>query len=491
MIPRSRVLLYLSAAGASCALYRRGALMDVRSLPGGEEGWEAFNDYLLRHTDTAIAIAVDTVDEVYRLEALPRVHGADRREMTDRRLRQLVHQTPYRAALRQGRVAGPTAHERYLLMGLTNAEIIRPWLDIAHLRAAHIAGIWLLPALTIPLARRFGLVQGRLLLVSEQTGGLRLSYLDDGELRFSRLAPVDGTGYDDALRNYGDEIERTRQSLVGQRLLTRSEPLRTVLVDPLNTLDGLHALLPESSGFRCERVPRATLIDALRLPPSLLAESSDALYLRLLASAPGGANLMTAEQHALTRAHWLRRSLHVATGVWLGLTLSVSAVLTLDAWRLQRETAAQMASEAAHRAEEATFLNPAGGVAAVRARLRAVDAWRALPRPEPPPTALFRATAETVRFHPRVRAQRLDWNDADGEARLSIEGEVTPFGGDFQLAHDHVREFAEALRTRLAGSHEVAVTLWPLNASPQQTQEGEFGHSTVNARFRVEARTSP
>lgn len=491
MIPRSRVLLYLSAAGASCALYRRGALLDVRSLPGGEEGWEAFNDFLLRHPDTAIAIAVDTVDEVYRLEALPRVHGADRREMTERRLRQLVHQSPYRAALRQGKVVGPTAHERYLLMGLTNADLIRPWLDIAHLRAAHLAGIWLLPALTIPLARRLDLVQGRLLLVSEQTGGLRLSYLDDGELRFSRLAPVDGTGYDDALRNYAEEIERTRQSLAGQRLLTRSEPLRTVLIDPLNTLDGLHALLPESSGFRCERVPRATLIDTLGLPPSLLAESSDALYLRLLASAPAGANLMTAEQHALTRAYWLRRGLHLATGVWLGLTLGAAVVLALDAWRLQRATAAQMAEETAHRAREAAVLDPAGGVDAVRTRLRAMDAWRALPRPEPPPTALFRATADTVRLHPSIRAQRLDWNDAGTEALLTVEGEVTPFDGDFQLAHDHVREFAETLRTRLAGSHQVVVTLWPLDASPQQTQEGEFGHSTVNARFRIEAKTKP
>ena len=176
----------------------------------------------------------------------------------------------------------------------------------------------------------------------------------------------------------------------------------------------------------------------------------------------------------------------------MALQLAAAALRDrLDAWRLRRETAAQMASEAAHRAEEAAILNPAGGVAAVRARLRAVDAWRALPRPEPSPTALFRATAETVRLHPGVRARRLDWNDAGGEARLTIEGEVTPFGGDFQLAHDHVREFAEALRTRLAGSHEVAVTLWPLNASPQQTQEGEFGHRTVNARFRIEARTRP
>jgi hypothetical protein len=58
------------------------------------------------------------------------------------------------------------------------------------------------------------------------------------------LAPVDGSQYENPLESYAEEIERTRQALVGQRLLARTEPLRTVLLDPLNTLSELHAFLP-------------------------------------------------------------------------------------------------------------------------------------------------------------------------------------------------------------------------------------------------------
>ena len=63
MIPLgSRLLLYLSAAGASCALQRNGQLSEVQYLPGEEEGWEAFNARLMAHPDTPVAIAVGAPD---------------------------------------------------------------------------------------------------------------------------------------------------------------------------------------------------------------------------------------------------------------------------------------------------------------------------------------------------------------------------------------------------------------------------------------------
>jgi len=489
----TRILLYLSAAGASCGLYRRGILNEVCNLPSGEEGWEAFNDYLLRHPGQPIAIAVDTVDEVYRQEPLPRAHGADRREMTDRRLRQLVHQSPYRAALRQGAVAGPTAHERYLLMGLTNPEIIRPWLDIAHMRAAHLVGIWLLPALAIPLARQFHLDTGRLLLVSEQTGGLRLTYLDGGELRFSRLAPVDGSPYKNPLQSYAEEIERTRLSLVGQRLLARAEPLRTLLIDPLHTLQELHGLLPAAAGFRCETVTRAALIDTLDLPPSLLAESSDALYLRLLANAPRGANLMTSEQHAITRAHWLRRGIRFVAATWFGASVMLSAILLIDSVRLEHQVGQHRQTENRFRAEEAQLLDRAGGVDAVKKRLKRAHAWEMITTLDASPSPMFGAAFEVIQAHDALQAHQLKWTflATHGKPHLTLEGEITPFDGDFQRAHQYVQAFAGDLQKRLGASHAVRVAAWPLNSSSETSQEGEFGHGSPNARFSLEVDGRP
>lgn len=487
-----RILLYLSVAGASCALHRRGRLEEVQTLPAGEEGWEMFNGLMLRHPGLPVAIAVDTVDELYRPERLPRVHGVDRREMTDRRLRQMMHHSPYRAALRQGRVRDEARRDHYLLMGLGNPEIIRPWLDIVHLRGSHLAGIWLLPALAIPLARHLGL-DGGLLLVSEQTGGLRLTYLEHGALRFSRLAPVDSSQFENPLESYAAEIERTRQALVGQRLLARAEPLRTVLLDPLDTLAELHAFLPESEGFRCERIKRPRLLETLDLPPSLLAESTDGLYLRLLVSAPPSANLMTREQREETRIRWWSRGLRFVAGAWIGLSCLFSAGLLLDAWRLDRASDSLRAATQRHIEEETRALADAGGADQARRRLNAIHAWRALEARDKSPIPPFKAVFEAAAGTGNTQLNRVEWHAQPVATRvlLSLEGEIAPFDGDFNGAHQRVRNLHDRLQQRLAPDMRVNVRLWPLDSAPELGLEGEFGHSRLHARFGIEATEQP
>lgn len=490
-----RLLLYLSAAGASCALSRHGSLGEVRALPPGEEGWEIFNGLLLQHAGIPVAIAVDTVDELYRQDPLPRVHGPDRWEMTERRLRQIIHHSPYRAALRQGRPREDGQRDRYLMMGLTNPEIIAPWLDIMHVRGAYLAGIWLLPALSMSLARQLRLTRSRLLLVSEQTGGLRLTYLEDGELRFSRLAPVDGSQYENPLESYAEEIERTRQALVGQRLLARTERLRTVLLDPLNTLSELHAFLPESAGFQCESIQRGQLLDTLGLPPSLLTESADALYLSLLPGAPASANLMTRGQRELARARWLGRGLRHGALAWLALSILACGGLLLDAWRLDRETAERLRATQALRQQEHDLLRGAGGAAALHRRLDALAAWQAVSGRDHSPGSAFRAALAAVEATGDILPRRLDWSSraADGghESSLTLEGEITPFDGQFRIAQRHVETLKARIQQGMPAGSRVEVLRWPLDASPEHGLEGEFGHSRLSARFRIQAKGQP
>lgn len=485
-----RILLYLSAAGASCALYRRGQLSQVRYLPGEEEGWESFNELLMANPNMPVAIAVDSVDEIYRAEILPRAFGRDRAEMTARRLRQLVHQSPYRAALRQGREKSDGARgDRYLIMGLTNPEQVRSWLDIIHLRATPLAGIWLLPSLSDGLIRRFNLKDPHLLVVSEQTGGLRLSYLEGGELRFSRLAPVDGAQFDDPLEGYAQEIGRTRQALVGQRLITREDSLKVVFLDPLDTLDGLHAFLPESAGFQCSSIERGRLIDTLGLPPELLAESADALYLALLAWAPASANLMTPEQRTLTRRFWFSRGLRFAAATWLALSLAFSCLLLADAWRLQRHGAELEEQTAQLYRRESALLDPVGGEAQLRRRLAAVEAWNAVSLVDKSPGPLLVTAGDAAAGIPDLQLNRLLWRE-DGVPALTLEGEFPGFAGDYLKSHARIRDFALQLERRLPG-YAVRVLAWPLEIAPDRIQQGEIGHGVSAAHFQLELRRKP
>jgi hypothetical protein len=440
-----------------------------------------------------VAIAVDSVDELYRGEILPRAWGRDRAEMTSRRLRQLVHQSPFRAALRQGRERNATTRgDRYLIMGLTNPEQIRPWLDIMHQRGAPLAGIWLLPALSANLVRRFRLKDQRLLLVSEQTGGLRLTYLESGELRFSRLAPVDGSQHENPLEGYAEEIERTRQALVGQRLITREEKIKVVLLDSLNTLNDLHAFLPESAGFQCISINRSRLLDALKLPHALLAESTDALYLSLLAHAPASANLMTAEQRASSRTFWLRRGLIFGAAAWLTLSVAATLLLLGDAWRLGRQSDTLQSQARADRMRETTLLAPVGGASQVGQRLAAVEAWNAVRLRDRQPGALLDAAQAAANGIAGVELTRINWINADAAAAISlaIDGDLPAFAGDYRAAHASIAALARLLGEKLP-DYRVEVAAWPLNTQSGEELEGEVGGSRTAARFQLRVRAKP
>ncbi|HNH88562.1 MAG TPA: hypothetical protein PLX46_04010 [Thiobacillaceae bacterium] len=489
----ARLLLYLSSAGASCALLRQGRVEQALALPIGEEGWESFNGLLIEHPGLPVAIAVDTVDEVYRQDLLPRARGRDRREMTERRLRQLIHHSPYQAALRQGPLNDDSQRDRYLMMGLSSPDIIRPWLDIIHIRGTYVSGIWLLPTLAISLASRFGLHKSRLLLVSEQTGGLRLTYLEQGELRFSRLAPVDSSQHENPLEGYAEEIERTRQALVGQRLLSRSDILRTVLLDPLNSLAGLHTFLPLTSGFECELIQRARLLEALALPPDLLTESSDALYLRLLPLAPADGNLINREQRLIARTQGLKRVLRGGARLVLGISALACATLLIDSWRLNlRATEARTSTEQLRRQEE-SLLARAGGAQALAHRLAAVEAWHQVASDNDGFQPGFKAMLDSLTRFPSIKPQRIEWSNAlaDGQPGLLLEADIVPFEGDYGRAQKLVEDLVADLRRHLKAGSRAQVAAWPLDTSSQLGLEGEFGHSRLSASFRIEVRPGP
>lgn len=477
----TRILVYLSATGASVGIWQRGRLREVNALAVDEEGWQQFDALLATHPKTPVSIVVDTVDEQFRDEVLPRAFGMDRREMAQRRLRQMLVQSPYRAVLRQGPVGPGRQGDHYLFMGLTGHELLRPWLDVIHLHKAPLAGIWLAPALSGKLLRRLRLGSGRLLLVSEQTGGLRLSYFEAGRLRFSRLAPVDNALYDNPLEGYGEEIERTRQYLLSQRLLVREEKLPVFLIDPLDSLGELHALLPESAGFRCETIARPRLVADLGLPPSLLAESTDALYLNLLPHAEREANLQPTEMRAAYTRFLLQRWLYTGGGLWLAVCVLLSAALLVDTWRQSRAAGDYAQFTHKTRLEELRMVGSAEEVRHLQQRLALLGAWRHVDSHGRDPSGDFQTVLAAAQAQEGLQIQQLDWRRADesGTRELRVSGEVTPFLGDYRAAHARI----QSLLDHLARSGWLAgVEQWPMDASPGGTATGELSSGVERAR---------
>ena len=498
----ARLLLYVSRAGATLARCERGALRDLRALPADAEGWGLLGDALEAAAGIPVYVVVDSVEEHYRSEVLPHAWGRDRREMTQRRLRQVLHQTPYRAVVSQGPAQGPEIGDRYLFMGLTAPELLQPWVEVLRLRRAPLAGVWLVAVLSRDLLDRFHLTPGRphrfqagsslltawrnrggraepdggdrLLLVSEQTGGLRLTYFVRGELRFSRLAPVEGRVHTDPLAGYVEQIERTRQSLLSQRLLGRGDNLRVCLIDPLNTLEGLVQRLPSAEGWRCETLPRQRLLTGLGLPPALLTESSDALSLALLARPPAGGNLLPEAQRRDHVHHRLRRIFKVTGAIWLTATLILAMVLVLDAWRLSRTADALQARALQAREQARQMLEREGGSARFEALWQTHAAWHRVMSHRADPADTLARIGVIVDGHPQIRLSQVRWAGPETRRpqRLWLEGEVLGFDGDYRLAHGRIETLVANLRRQ---GWQTEVTRWPLDTTPQIEVQGDFG----------------
>src|SRR5207237_6928270 len=122
-----------------------------------------------------------------------------------------------------------------------------------------------------------------LLLATQHTGGLRLTFFRDRQFRLSRLTRGDASKSADSVQLFCGEISNTRLYLHALRTATLDEHLTVLLLDRNDELEQVaQTISRDNPGMECIRVGRAELASRPDMDASLLVGSSDALYLQLL-----------------------------------------------------------------------------------------------------------------------------------------------------------------------------------------------------------------
>ncbi|WP_232429651.1 MULTISPECIES: hypothetical protein [unclassified Janthinobacterium] len=295
-----RTQLFYVTNDQLCAYdWQRGHLSGGQCFGADAAGVAAFARYLAERAALPAYLLTDLIEEDFQRQLLPHVGGRAGRGLLQRRLTQLYRDTPYRAATVQGRESAGRRDDRVLFCALTNPSLLQPWVDALEQRKVPLAGIYSSSLLSAALVGALALTQPHILLVTFQSGGLRQSYFQNGQLRFSRLTPAidrDGVAVDVA-----GETEKTRQFLVSTRMLERGEVLHSVVVAPAPQVARLQPLCrnaPETE-FRFVTMERAcaklhlaevpALADPLllsvlgrRRPPSHYALGQRARFYQLL-----------------------------------------------------------------------------------------------------------------------------------------------------------------------------------------------------------------
>lgn len=499
----AKIVIAISNRATGIALCDRGALRQHRLHSDEAQALTDLQSLIAAHPQTPIDILVDTAEEEFRAEQLPRVHGPARREMVQRKLAQFFRTSTYRTSWLLGAAGDKRGDEIYVFAALSASDFLRPYIETIEAHRAPLGGIYLFAQATQPLVQRLKL-RGAVLVVSHQQSGLRQSLFLNGRLRISRLAAVDTGAI--TPREVADEIEKSRLFLYNSRVLPRETPLRIVVLDPSDQLADTARLVPTEAGIGCEVLGTAKLRSTTGLTAPLLPADAESLHLYLLGRYRPAENFAPSRLTAVYFSHRLRQGLYVAAAVIAGLgalwgianlTLASSAA---DESKLLRTQAARAGAAYGEAAKQ--FPAAPASAEQMRQAVEGVAKLRGLAHtPEPFLVSLSQALSGFA----QIEIDRIDWK-VDGasttpraqsptpDERAEIDAEIRPFNGDYRSALQIIEQFAAALRTR-PGMSEVRVAKLPLNLDPGSALSGSARDTVdtkeLSAKFTLSLRWKP
>ncbi|MFT4171831.1 MAG: hypothetical protein QM639_04685 [Rhodocyclaceae bacterium] len=497
-----RWLHYIDDHGLQSWRATQGGVRHESDFPAGEGGAHAFAHWLRaggRHgTHT---ILVDIGEEDFKQESIPHVVGADRKALLERKIQQHFFGTPYAASLSLGRETEGRRDERILHAALTRPQQIEPWLGALRMHEVAVTALVTPPLLTAPLLAQIRPTSARGLLITVSPAGIRQTYFEDGQLRFSRLSPhpVDGAAQWGAGCLY--EAQKLHQYLIAQRWLPRGTRLAVWALLHRRDAAQWDAMLDadqfEFHAIDIEELARHT---GVREQPADSDVRPILMRLALRAKMP-----LQMAPAADTRYFKLRcaRNAIAATGL-LSFALLAAAALTarLDARALQAATAqAQLvARDEAHRYDALVAKLPE--LPASLATLRdVVSGFDAASRQSVDVIGPLNALSRTLDRFPDVELERLDWRMvpvSGGSADATTPATARPAWRQWTTADAHlpsgsaadpraalgrVRDFAAALRQDTGG--DVLLPRLPFDAESDKTLRSDAASTTASTNFQV------
>ncbi len=504
----AKLLVCISRNSVSVAVWR-GKLASTYRYPQTEDGEADFADLLDVSGRIPVHVMVDAVEEDYRFETMPHAVGRDRREMIERKLKQLYRTSPFATASVQERDKNARKDDRYLFSAITDTDFVDPWLAIIQSRAMPVAGLYPLPTVMPAAIAPLKLRSQDLLVVSRTSAGLRQTFLKNGLFRFSRLTPFRGHADDTQTTSFATEIVNTRLYLNALQVTLGDDIVDVVLLDPDDSLAELQRTLSTNPGaMRVQRISHTALVSRLKVSEDALSTTPDALALHLLGLKAPIENLAP---RTLREGYVMHQSAR-----WLLLASGASAIVAAVWFMVDLHRIRDVDAEAAKLAQETTRYQslyseltrqfPKAPVSSGVLK-QTVDAFERLRATARTPETAFAVVSAGLEAHPNVRLNGLSWKHirytdigtvfAGGSPLVPagtpmrqaarISGEILPFNGDYRVAVGTIREFSESLRRQPAVA-EVRILKLPLDDSSKQNLSGSTAarsEESVGARFEL------
>ena len=467
----ARRLLFLNATRLTAYHWLPSGPREEAGFAANETGLSAFRDYLRQQRGGVFYLLTDVTEEGFQVDELPYVQGGDRKELIKRKLAQYYYGTPLSLALSLGRSRKARRDEKFLFAGLTGIAQIEPWLQAMRETEARLAGIHSMPFVIAALVGKLpaGAID-QVLVISTSSAGLRQSFFENGQLRFSRLTAMATDHVEQVTTACAREAGKIYQYLAGQRLVSRNKQLQVLVLAHAGQLADLARHFPDTPERQIQTVDIGTLARQHGLAEPPADARGDRFYLHLLMRQTPRQQFAPAADRRFYRLWQFRHGLNVASATVLGACLLVAGAQMLRLAEVSDDNArAKLDIDASqHRYDE--LMRDLPPIEISRDGLRDLtDRYRALARRGAGPEPLLQHLSRALDQAPRVELTRIDWRLDDGTAREprndAAQGQGAPKGSshatlDIQarlpaaMALDHrgqleaVNAFAGMLSTR-------------------------------------------
>lgn len=525
-----KIILCTASNKLIAGLWRLGKLQSHQVFQDNEQGLADFSLFLTNHSNKKLYFLVDAVEEDYRLQTLPHTSGGARREVVERKLNQIYRGTTYRAAHFINREKDKRKDDRFLFVALNSSDFIQGWINIIEEQQAPLTGVYLLPMISQSLVRRMKLMAPHILLSERLSSGLRQSYLHNGRLRISRLAPIPPAAQSQLGQFYVTETEKARLYLISQRFIGSDTLLSMVLPSLDESNKSICRDLEKEDGIECSSLDLAKFAQGLRLQPQLLQETPELLHMQLLAMGNVPDNLAPAHLIKHHQLNFIRQLINGATAAILLGGLVLAGIYLKQSFDDSAFTEqAKIATSEQNRLYSDVAKNfPTTTIPSNDLKL-AVELRQAIADYAKTPKRMMQILSKALVAQPEIKINRMHWvltNDVDPKdddktqsaialpkqavnASNSpdfipdpkilyevafINGEIQNFNGNYRAALESVNHFIDRLK---ADGSVVRITILqaPVNVSSYSTLDGsttdERASQQSTALFKIRVRLKP
>lgn len=408
-----RCILFLDFEGVAAWFWRRGWLRRGPCFAPDDEGLQSFATWLGSQAGTHFTLVADCVEEGFQFENVPFVTGRDRTALLSRKLTQLFYGSPYSAGMSCGRERSGRRDEQILFVALTRPSQLEPWME--RLRAADvvIVGITTTALLVGAALRNPARQSSRTLIVCRTAAGIRQTLLEEGRLRFSRLATLPGNDTDWS-NSVMFEIQKTYQYLVAQRAIARNSRLAVSVLADTSEHPALREACSSSDLIEVSLLDLADRIRSVGLRAANCGSDATQLLIHLAARGKSAAQLAPAQDRQSYR-WWLAQRATLAIGaIGLVAALLISLETEINTRSLdQAKEDIRLDSQARHLRYErllATMPKLPAAIDSIQGVVREIDQIAAL---DTGPTQALSHISRVMDRHPEVDIQRIEWSLPD------------------------------------------------------------------------------